>query len=69
MEAWSLGGRNDLEKEMRMLVRDYVKVLLYTGIRHGTESMGIRCNNIEWQTDKGVRFCVHEWMAKQVGDG
>lgn len=28
MKTWSLGGRSDLEKEMRMLLRDYVEVLL-----------------------------------------
>jgi integrase len=66
MEAWSLGGRNDLEKEMRMLLRDYVEVLLYTGIRHGTESMGIRCNNIEWHTDKGVRY-LRLWVDGKTG--
>jgi integrase len=66
MEAWSLGGRNDLEKEMRMLLRDYVEVLLYTGIRHGTESMGIRWNNIEWHTDKGVRY-LRLWVDGKTG--
>jgi integrase len=66
METWSLGGRNDLEKEMRMLLRDYVEVLLYTGIRHGTESMGIRWNNIEWHTDKGVRY-LRLWVDGKTG--
>ena len=41
---------------MRLLLRDYVEVLLYTGIRHGTESMGLCWNNIECHTDNEVRF-------------
>lgn len=66
IENWSLGGRNDLEKEMRMLLRAYVEVLLYTGIRHGTESMGIRWNNIEWHSDKGIRY-LRLWVDCKTG--
>jgi integrase len=66
MKTWSVGGRNDLEKEMRLLLRDYVEVLLYTGIRHGTESMGLCWNNIEWHTDKGVRY-LRLWVDGKTG--
>ncbi len=62
----SENGRNDLEKEMRLLLRDYVEVLLYTGIRHGTESMGLCWNNIEWHTDKGVRY-LRLWVDGKTG--
>ncbi len=36
MEQWQHKGRLAVEREMRPLPRDYVELLLYTGIRHGT---------------------------------
>ena len=51
---------------MRMLLRDYVEKLLYKCIRHGTESMGIRWNNIEWHTDKGIRY-LRLWVDGKTG--
>jgi integrase len=66
MKTWSEGGRVGLENEMRLLLRDYVEVLLYTGIRHGTESMGLCWNNIEWHTDKGVRY-LRLWVDGKTG--
>ena len=40
MPAWSQQGRLSVEREIRPLTRDYVEMLLYTGMRHGTEAMG-----------------------------
>ena len=36
MPAWSQQGRLSVEREIRPLTRDYVEMLLYTGMRHGT---------------------------------
>ena len=56
METWQHEGVKSVEREMRPLLRDYVEMLLLTGIRHGTEAMGICWRHLEWHTDKGVRY-------------
>jgi integrase len=66
MKTWQTGGVSQVEKQIRPLVRDYVEVLLYTGIRHGTEAMNICWNNIEWHTDKDVRY-VRIWVSGKTG--
>ncbi len=43
-----------------------MEVLLYKVIRHGTESMGLCWNNIEWHTDKGVRY-LRLWVDGKTG--
>jgi hypothetical protein len=45
MEQWQHGGRLAVEREIRPLLRDYVEMLLYTGVRHGTEAMCIDLEN------------------------
>jgi integrase len=66
MPAWSQQGRLSVEREIRPLTRDYVEMLLYTGMRHGTEAMGIRWRDIEWHTDKGVRY-LRIWVDGKTG--
>ena len=66
MPAWSQQGRLSVEREIRPLLRDYVEMLLYTGMRHGTEAMGIRWRDIEWHTDKGVRY-LRIWVDGKTG--
>ena len=66
MPAWSQQGRLTVEREIRPLLRDYVEMLLYTGMRHGTEAMGIRWRDIEWHTDKGVRY-LRIWVDGKTG--
>jgi integrase len=66
MPAWSQQGRLAVEREIRPLLRDYVEMLLYTGMRHGTEAMGIRWRDIEWHTDKGVRY-LRIWVDGKTG--
>ena len=39
METWQHKGLRDVEKEIRPLLRDYIEMLLLTGMRHGTEAM------------------------------
>jgi integrase len=51
---------NDVEMKrsksiaMRQLLRDYVLILANTGMRHGTESYGIKWKHLSWHMD-GVR--------------
>jgi integrase len=51
---------------MRPLLRDYVEMLLLTGIRHGTEALGISWKHIEWHTDKDIRY-VRMWVNGKTG--
>jgi integrase len=66
MEPWSQQGRLSVEREIRPLTRDYVEFLLLTGIRHGTEAMNVRWKDIEWHTDKGVRY-LRVWVSGKTG--
>ena len=55
-----------VEREIRPLLRDYGEMLLLTGMRHGTEAMGIRWRDIEWHTDKGIRY-LRIWVDGKTG--
>jgi integrase len=66
MVEWSKHGRLAVEREMRPLLRDYVEMLLYTGMRHGTEALGICWKHIEWHADKGVRY-LRIWVDGKTG--
>lgn len=66
MEAWSTQGRLSAEREIRPLLRDYVEMLLYTGMRHGTEALGICWNHIERHTQDGKRY-LRIWVDGKTG--
>lgn len=66
MNVWQTQGRLAVEREIRPLLRDYIEILLYTGMRHGTEAMGICWNNIEWHTHKDVRY-IRIWVDGKTG--
>jgi integrase len=66
MEGWSKEGRLAVEREMRPLLRDYVEMLLYTGMRHGTEALGVCWNHIEWHTHEGKRY-LRIWVDGKTG--
>jgi integrase len=66
MPEWTEKGRFEVEREIRPLLRDYVEMLLYTGMRHGTEAMGIQWNHIEWHTDKENRY-IRIWVDGKTG--
>ena len=66
MTEWTKQGRLAIEKITRPLVRDYVEMLLYTGMRHVTEALGIRWQHISWHTDKGVRY-LRIWVDGKTG--
>ena len=45
------------ERELRLLIRDYVELLVLTGIRHGTEAMGLEWRHCAWYHDRqGTQF-------------
>jgi len=66
METWQYEGLRAVEKEIRPLLRDYIEMLLLTGMRHGTEAMGICWKHIEWHTDKGIRY-LRIWVDGKTG--
>lgn len=66
MDVWQTQGRLAVEREIRPLLRDYIEILLYTGMRHGTEAMGICWNNVEWHTHKDVRY-IRIWVDGKTG--
>ncbi|AMO37317.1 hypothetical protein AC731_010345 [Thauera humireducens] len=50
-------GHTAKTRMMRSLLHNYVNILANTGMRHGTESLGLKWSNIEWHTDKsGERY-------------
>jgi integrase len=66
MATWQNEGRLSVEQEMRPLLRDYVEMLLLTGMRHGTEAMGICWKDIEWHTHKNVKY-LRLWVSGMTG--
>ncbi|WP_295552177.1 integrase, partial [Limnohabitans sp. Rim8] len=66
MDVWQTQGRMDVEKEIRPLLRDYIELLLLTGMRHGTEAMNICWQHIEWHTHKDVRY-IRIWVDGKTG--
>lgn len=63
---WQHKGTKRVEHEIRPLLRDYIEMLLYTGMRHGTEAMGIRWRDLEWHTKDGVRY-LRIWVDGKTG--
>ena len=66
LETWQHKGKLAVEREIRPLLRDYIEMLLYTGMRHGTEAMGIRWRDLEWHTKDGVRY-LRVWVDGKTG--
>ncbi len=66
METWQHEGLRAVEKEIRPLLRDYIEMLLLTGMRHGTEAMGICWRHLEWHTDKSVKY-LRIWVDGKTG--
>ena len=69
MKEWSAKGRLSVEREMRPLLRDYVEMLLYTGMRHGIEALGIAWKDITWYSDNGKNIYVYGLMERLGEDG
>ena len=66
MEGWGREGRLAVEREIRPLLRDYVEILLYTGMRHGTEAMGLCWNHVNWHTHQGKKY-LRLWVSGKTG--
>jgi integrase len=53
MTQWSKQGHTQRTKDMRELLRDYVLILTNTGMRHGTEALGLKWKDIKWVKGDG----------------
>ena len=56
MPHWIDGGHTAKTAQMRRLLRDYVLILANTGIRHGTDALGLCWKDIAWITKSGERY-------------
>ena len=58
LRSWHKKTRNKKAAATREVLQNYVLFLANTGVRHGTEALGLRWHNIEWQENNGERFLV-----------
>lgn len=68
LKTYSTGGHSEVAKEMRLLSRDYIELLIGTGMRCGKESLNIRWKHITWYTDSntGKRY-LRIWVTGKTG--
>jgi len=68
LKTYSAGGHSEIAKEMRLLGRDYIELLIGTGMRCGKESLSIRWKHISWYTDAstGKRY-LRIWVTGKTG--
>ena len=69
MATWVEGSskaNKSTESEMRHLLRDYIEMLLLTGMRHGTEALGVRWKDVSWHTQDGKRY-LRIWVNGKTG--
>ena len=58
LRTWHNETQSEKSSATREVLRNYFLVLGNTGVRHGTEALGLRWKNIEWQTIDGERYLV-----------
>lgn len=58
MRVWVKEGKDGKSRWMRELLRDYVLILANTGMRHGTESYGLKWKHISFFEAKGRQFIL-----------
>lgn len=58
LRTWHKKTKNTKAAATREVLRNYVLFLANTGVRHGTEALGLRWRNVEWQESGGERYLV-----------
>jgi len=58
LRKWHEKTDNEKAAATREVLRNYVLFLANTGVRHGTEALGLRWRNIEWNERDGERYLV-----------
>jgi len=66
MPTWCEGGHRHTGRQIKLLLRDYVELLLTTGMRCGKESMNMLWQHIEWHTDQEQRY-LRIWVSGKTG--
>jgi integrase len=66
MHEWKQTSPHANGVEMRHLLCDYIEILLYTGMRHGTEAMNLRWCDVEWHWHDGKRY-LRLWVDGKTG--
>ena len=66
MRSWVKLGKSGKSRDMRELLRDYVLILANTGMRHGTESMGLKWKHVSEFLD-GDRRYLAMWVDGKTG--
>lgn len=67
MQSWVEGGKTPKAHAGRHLLRDYIEILLATGIRHGTESLNIQWRHLDWHVDKSGTKFLRIWVDGKTG--
>ena len=68
LKTYSAGGHSGLAKEMRLLSRNYIELLIGTGMRCGKESLHIKWKHIEWYTDTNTdKRYLRIWVSGKTG--
>lgn len=66
MREWVKRGKTGKSRDMRLLLRDYVLILANTGMRHGTESYGLKWKHISEFEAGGWRY-LSMWVNGKTG--
>ena len=58
LRTWHKKTASTKAAATRELLRNYVLVLANTGVRHGTEALGLRWSNVVWEKNGSERYLV-----------
>ncbi|MGV7222423.1 MAG: tyrosine-type recombinase/integrase [Nitrospinales bacterium] len=67
MRSWCQKGRTEKVQLMRELLRDYISILINTGMRHGTETYNLKWKHIETIEHNG-RSYLRIWVNGKTGE-
>jgi integrase len=68
LPKWAEGGKTAAAHGMRLLARDYIEILLATGMRCGKESMNMLWKHIEWYDDpKSYQRYIRIFVSGKTG--
>ncbi|NOR60877.1 MAG: site-specific integrase, partial [Rhodobacteraceae bacterium] len=56
MRTWHKKTTNKKTAETRKVLRNYILFLTNTGVRHGTEALGLKWKNLSWFEQDGERY-------------
>ena len=66
MTLWISKPVRAQDKEMRYLIQDYAEFLILTGVRQGTEAMGLRWSDLSWH-EQGQQRYLRIWVSGKTG--